>query len=204
MTSPSTTRNPSSAMTDARFVGVALPHPTAGRRSAVVSAKPASVVRVHFPSQVATIAITARPHRLPSMAKKRGPKTPMTDEHKAALAKGRAEGRVVRDYLEGLRATKPKRGRKRTPETINRRLEAIDGELTEAKPVEELLLVQERRDLEAELEAMSNSIDMQALEDAFVGVAKSYSTSKNISYASWREVGVEPRVLKRAGISRAA
>jgi len=28
----------------------------------------------------------------------------MTDEHKAALAKGRAEGRIVRDYLEGLRA----------------------------------------------------------------------------------------------------
>jgi hypothetical protein len=30
----------------------------------------------------------------------------MTEEHKAALAKGRMEGRVVRDYLEGLRATK--------------------------------------------------------------------------------------------------
>ena len=60
------------------------------------------------------------------MAKKRGPKSPMTAEHKAALAKGRAEGRIVREYLEGLRATKPKRGRKRTPETITKRLDAID------------------------------------------------------------------------------
>ena len=47
-----------------------------------------------------------------------------------------------------------------------------------ASPMDELLLVQERRDLEAELEAMSNTIDMSALEDAFVGVAKSYSASK--------------------------
>ncbi len=136
------------------------------------------------------------------MAKKTATKTPMTDEHKAALAKGRAEGRIVRDYLDGLRATKPKRGRKRTSETINRRLEAIERELPAASPLDELLLVQERRDLHAELEAMSNTIDMSALEDAFVEVAKSYSESKKISYASWRDVGVEPRVLKRAGIGR--
>ena len=62
--------------------------------------------------------------------------------------------------------------------------------------------VQERRDLIAEKAAMSNTIDMQALEDAFVGVAKSYSESKKISYASWRDVGVAPSVLKRAGIGR--
>ena len=126
----------------------------------------------------------------------------MSDEHKAALAKGRTEGRVVRDYLEGLRATKPKRGRKRTAETVQNRLAAIDDELADASPIDELLLVQERRDLEAELDAMSNTIDMNALEEAFVGVAKSYSESKKISYASWRDVGVEARVLKAAGISR--
>jgi uncharacterized protein YicC (UPF0701 family) len=126
----------------------------------------------------------------------------MTDEHKAALAKGRLEGRIVRDYLEGLRATKPKRGRKRTPETISRRLEAIDGELASASPIEELLLIQERRDLQAELAAKSSSIDMDALEAEFVGVAKSYSDSKSISYASWRDVGVPASTLKRAGISR--
>ncbi|MEL6890841.1 MAG: hypothetical protein AAFP84_04550, partial [Actinomycetota bacterium] len=62
--------------------------------------------------------------------------------------------------------------------------------------------VQERRDLEAELEAMSQTIDIEALEDRFVEVAKSYSQSKKISYASWRDVGVTPAVLKRAGIGR--
>ena len=78
----------------------------------------------------------------------------------------------------------------------------VGKELPSASAVDELLLVQKRRDLEAELDAMSNTIDMSALEDAFVEVAKSYSDSKQISYASWRDVGVEPSVLKRAGITR--
>ena len=76
----------------------------------------------------------------------------MSDNHKAALAKGRAEGRIVRDYLEGLRATKPKRGRKRTPETIKSRIDKIETELASASPLDELLLVQERRDLGNELD----------------------------------------------------
>ena len=127
----------------------------------------------------------------------------MSDEHKAALAKGRMEGRIVRDYLEGLRATKPRRGRKRTPDTIKKRLDAIGTELASAGPLDELLLIQERRDLEAELAAKSNAIDMDALEAEFVGVAKSYSDSKSISYASWRDVGVPASTLKQAGITRA-
>lgn len=130
-------------------------------------------------------------------------RTPMSPEHKAALAKGRAEGKAVRDYLEGLRATKPKRGRKRTAETITTRLEVIETELPDADPMDELLLVQERRDLQQELESMSKTIDIEALENRFVEVAKSYSESKHISYASWRDVGVSAAVLKRAGISRA-
>jgi uncharacterized protein YicC (UPF0701 family) len=127
----------------------------------------------------------------------------MSEAHKAALAKGRMEGRVVRDYLEGLRATKPKRGRKRTPETIRKRLDAIGSELASASPLDELLLIQERRDLEAELAAKSEAIDMDALEAEFVTVAKSYSDSKSISYASWRDVGVPASTLKKAGITRA-
>jgi hypothetical protein len=68
--------------------------------------------------------------------------------------------------------------------------------------MDELRLVQERRDLQAELDKMSETVDMTSLEVAFVGVAKSYSDSKKISYASWREVGVEAKVLKSAGITR--
>ncbi len=128
----------------------------------------------------------------------------MTDEHKAAMERGRAEGRAVRDYLEALRTSKPKRGRKRTPESIKKRLDKIEQELAEATAIEELRLVQERRDLTEELESMGSGVDLTALEEEFVKVAKAYSERKGISYASWREVGVTPATLKRAGIGRGA
>jgi len=137
------------------------------------------------------------------MAAKRGPKA-MTPEHKAALERGRAEGRVVREYLEALRNSKPKRGRKRTPDSIGKRLAAIEGELADASAIDELQLVQERRDLTNELESMGSSVDIAALEEAFVGVAKAYGERKGISYASWREVGVAAATLAGAGISRGA
>ena len=139
-----------------------------------------------------------------SMPTKRGRKGPMSAEHKAALAQGRSEGKAVRDYLDALRANKPKRGRKRTPDSIKKRLAAIDADLPEADALTELRLVQEKRDLLAELDSMGNAVDLGAIEAAFVKVAKSYSERQNISYASWREVGVEASVLKRAGISRSS
>ena len=64
----------------------------------------------------------------------------------------------------------------------------------------ELKLVQERRNLTDELASMESSVDTSTLEDAFVAVAKGYSERQGISYSSWREVGVEAGVLKRAGI----
>jgi len=137
------------------------------------------------------------------MAAKRGPKE-MSDSHKAAMERGRAEGRVVRDYLEALRSSKPKRGRKRTAESITGRLAKIDDELTIASAIDELQLLQERRDLQAELEGMDTGVDVDALEESFVGVAKAYGERKGIAYATWRDVGVSAATLKRAGISRGA
>jgi hypothetical protein len=136
------------------------------------------------------------------MATKRSRKGSMSDDHKAALAQGRSEGRVVRSYLVGLRAAAPRRGRPRTTETIERRLATIDDELTTADPMRELRLVQEKRDLRAELASKSQAHDITALEDEFVGVAKSYSERNGISYVAWREVGVPAAVLARAGVNR--
>ncbi len=137
------------------------------------------------------------------MAADRGPKV-VTDEHKAAMRRGRQESRIIADYLEALRSTKPKRGRKRTAESITGRLEAIEGELPAANAITELKLVQERRDLQAELDGMGDDIDLSAMEDAFVGVAQAYGERKGISYGSWREVGVPAATLKRAGITRSS
>lgn len=135
------------------------------------------------------------------MAGKRGPKQ-MTDEHLAKLEHGRAEGRAVRIYLEALRETKPKRGRKRTPDSIAKQLADIEARLPDASAIEELKLVQDRRDLQAELASMGDTVDLTALEADFVEVAKAYGDRKGISYASWREVGVPAAVLTRANIAR--
>ena len=126
----------------------------------------------------------------------------MTDSHKAALERGRAEGRVVRDYLEALRSNKPKRGRKRTADSISKRLEKIDAELESATAIDELQLLQERRDLQAEIATLGGGVAISDLEEAFVDVAKGYGERKGISYATWRDVGVSAATLKRANISR--
>lgn len=137
------------------------------------------------------------------MATKRN-RTPMSDEHKAALAEGRNQGRSVRRYLEALDTHKPKRGRRRTTDSMQKRLARIDVELAAADPLKRLQLIQERLDLSAELEAADTKVDLTELEQEFVSAAAAYSARKGISYAAWRELGVEASVLKRAGISRSS
>ena len=129
-------------------------------------------------------------------------KSAMSDDHKAALAQGRSESRVVRDYLEARKSSKPKRGRKRTAESIQKRLDKIEVELSSADPLTELLLLQERRDLQDEFEALGSGADISTAEAEFVKVALDYSNRRHISYVTWREIGVDAAVLKRAGIPR--
>ena len=126
----------------------------------------------------------------------------MSDSHKAALAEGREQGRAVRRYLEALEAHKPKRGRKRTPESVQKRLAAIDEKLARADPLSRLHLLQERMNLESELASSENAVDLEALEDEFVAAAAPYGARKGITYAAWRQLGIDPGVLRRAGIRR--
>ena len=127
----------------------------------------------------------------------------MSAAHKAALAEGRAQGRAVRVYLEALDANRPKRGRKRTAESIKARLGKVEAGLADAAPLQRLQLVQERMDLEAELAAAAApAVDLDGLEKEFVEAASGYSRRKGISYAAWREAGVPAATLKAAGISR--
>lgn len=129
-------------------------------------------------------------------------KRAMSADHKAALAAGRESSKAVRQYLEALEANKPKRGRKRTPDSVKKRLAAIEAEIADAAPLQRLLLIQEQTDLEAELAAMGEKVDLAAYEKAFVKHAKSYAESKSLGYAAFRAVGVSADVLKRAGITR--
>src|SRR5215212_1938719 len=126
----------------------------------------------------------------------------MSAQHKAALAEGRTQSKAVRQYLEALEAHRPKRGRKRTPDSIKKRLDAIEGQIESADPLKRLQLVQERMDLTSELANMEDKPDLSALEKGFTDAAKAYGSRKGITYAAWRELGVDASTLKSAGITR--
>ena len=126
----------------------------------------------------------------------------VTDEHKAAMAQGRVESRAISAYLDALEQHRPKRGRRRTAESIDKQLAEIDDKLASANGITRLTLVQQRLDLQRERENIGATVDLSSLEDAFVAAAKGYSQRKGISYAAWREIGVPADVLKRAGITR--
>ena len=57
-------------------------------------------------------------------------------------------------------------------------------------------------DLQSELTSKEATQDLAGLEDSFVKAAKAYGSRKGISYQAWREAGVAPAILRRAGIGR--
>jgi hypothetical protein len=124
-------------------------------------------------------------------------KKTMSPAHKEALAVGRQEGRAARDYLNALEAHQPKPGRKRTPDSIGKRLAAIEAQIAEADPLRRLSLAQERINLEDELYNLENAESIEEYETAFIDAAAGYSERKGISCAAWREVGVPPRRSRR-------
>lgn len=129
----------------------------------------------------------------------------MSAEHKAAMAEGRKEGQAVKAYLDAIEGQKPRRGRRRTTESIQKRLVVIDHELASVSSLRKLQLIQEKRDLETELAGIgATGPDISSLVEDFVRVAKSYGQRKGITYPSWRDLGVPADILKRAGITRSA
>jgi hypothetical protein len=129
----------------------------------------------------------------------------MTNDHKRALADGRAQGRAVSRYLEALERNRPRRGRPLSAESIRTQLDGVEKKLTEAEPLQRLHLLQAHHDLTAKLNQVSarpKKDDMVALEKAFVAVAAEYGERKNLTYSTWRAVGVTPVVLDKAGIKR--
>ena len=107
-------------------------------------------------------------------AGKRGP-AKMTDSHKAALAEGREASRHVRAYLEALAANKPKRGRKRTKETVQKQLDEVTAQIGPALGLKKLELAQRRIDLAAELDSFAVTVDLTDLRKIFVKHAKPYA-----------------------------
>ncbi|MDP8928055.1 MAG: hypothetical protein M3O70_05605 [Actinomycetota bacterium] len=126
----------------------------------------------------------------------------MSPEHKEALARGRQEAKVVRNYLEALQ-TDGQRGRPIDRQSLQARIERLQSQINEetnsARRVE---LIQRRLDAERRLAGLEESTDRESLERDFIEVAEAYSDRRGITYTAWREVGVPAGVLKEAGITR--
>ena len=124
-------------------------------------------------------------------------RTKMTEAEKTEVA-------AVRDYLKALEQNAPRRGRRRTPESVERQLAVLEGEMEGTSVTKRLDLIQQRIDLEADLETLqqAGSVDLSALEAGFATHAAAYGGRRGISYAAWREVGVSSATLKSAGIRR--
>ena len=93
-------------------------------------------------------------------SKSNGKKTPMTPEHKAGIGRGREQGRAVRSYLEALEANKPKRGRKRTRDSMDKRLARLTSKLTSADPLTRLHCCRNGWIFERELSMKTEEIDL--------------------------------------------
>lgn len=106
----------------------------------------------------------------------------------------------MRGYLQALELYRPKPGRKPRPENVSARIAAIDAQLATAEPARKVRLIQERLDRYSQLKSLEAAADLASLEDDFVRVAGRYSKRKGITYEAWREVGIKPRVLRRAGL----
>ncbi len=126
----------------------------------------------------------------------------MSDEHKAALAKGREQGRAVREYLAALEHDR-KPGRPVDRSTIEAKLPEVQAKIdAEPDPAKRVELIQKRLDLEQRLVELGQEPDIDALEKEFVKVAAEYSERKGITYPAWREAGVPAKALKEAGVKR--
>ena len=124
----------------------------------------------------------------------------LDQEHKAAMARGRRESRIIEAYLKQLEIREALRGR-RSVQEIASELARVEDELREASTIARLALLQEREDLQREAMEIPPEPDGQ-LEEQFIAVAKDYGNRKGLSYSTWREAGVSKHVLLAAGIPR--
>lgn len=97
---------------------------------------------------------------------------------------------VIRRYLRALAVPRP-RGRPVDIDALRARRDAASD------PLERLSLTQKILEV-----VPPPAVSLDELEGAFVEVAAAYAAEKGITWAAWRELGVSPAVLRRAGIPR--
>lgn len=129
------------------------------------------------------------------------PRRKLTEKEIAAIKKGREETLAVKAYLDSLES---RPGRKVDPKTLERRLGRAKQELAAAgNSLQKLELTEKVNRLEAALkQARAGGGHGPDLEKAFIQHAGSFAKRKGISYKAFRQMGVPPSVLAKAGIKR--
>jgi hypothetical protein len=129
------------------------------------------------------------------------PRRKLTDKEKAAIRKGREETEAVKAYLDSLN-TRP--GRRIDPKTIERRLARAKQDLAAAdNALRRVELTEKVIRLERALQdARKGGGKGPDLEKEFIQYAGSFAKRKGISYKAFRQMGVPPAVLAKAGIKR--
>lgn len=126
----------------------------------------------------------------------------MSEEHKAALAQGRAEARAIKAYLAVATIPK-KRGRPVTRALLEEKIVSLDEKVgTEDDPLARVELIQARIDTQRALDDLDSAADLEALEPEFIEHAASYSDRKGITWTAWREAGVPASTLRSSGIKQ--
>jgi len=116
----------------------------------------------------------------------------MTSERGDARLASAGEDEPVLAYLAALEA------RRAAPDTLPKP-DASAAALANAETV----AGDDVTGLEAELggSVPGSEANLRRLEDDFVGAAAAYSRRHGTTYAAWRQAGVDPEVLARAGIA---
>lgn len=129
----------------------------------------------------------------------------LSADHKRALAKGRRQAKIVRDYLEALEADQSggTPGRPSDPDAVREKIADYGKRIEEeADPLRRVELIQKRLDSGEHLSDLESAPDVENHESDFIDVAKEYSERKGITYMAWRELGVPASVLREAGVPR--
>jgi hypothetical protein len=130
-------------------------------------------------------------------------RAPVKKAQKAAVLDAKTEAQRISQYLRALQLKKTKMGPKAKPEVLARRVSKARDAAAMRTGIRQLEAVQRLRNLERKQADPSMNGNFEKLETNFIETAKGFGERKGIDYGTWRAVGVDAAVLKKAGITRA-
>lgn len=126
-------------------------------------------------------------------AKKTPTKRRLSAAEREAIIEAKRQSQQISHYLRSL--TGP---RTIDPEVLAEKIVQAKELVGSTTGLKRLAAVQRQRDLER----MKGGTGQSQYEGEFIKYAKTYGEKNGIDYGSWRAVGVDAAVLKKAGISR--